>query len=330
MKRVFTKFILIITILLFANINLVCANTIPYYYEYEGDGYSVVVNENPGLKVIEENIIFNLESSRIDIIKYHLENYKDLENIKLAFPYSAPYLGDENKPIILQDGKEILFKDVGIQAYDIYERKEDVKVDNQMILELAINNLNNKDYKNEYDNDESNIRVLLFELDLKDKTETVLEIKYHQFSYQSCENTKYWIDTYEYYLAPAKSFDDFGTLRIEVITNINDINRKKYMVESNINFEKIEDKYIYEGNGIPADTLLFSMYEEETVKYLENSKKKQSATIWIAAIIFMIVAIIATLIIGIFVFIRIVKYIKKKRINTNLVQKKEENKDENM
>lgn len=329
MERVFLKFILIITILFLTSTKLVYANTTPKYYEYEGDGYSVVANKNPELKVIEKEIILDLGNSKVDIIRYYLENYKNLENIKLAFPYSAPYSND-NKPIILQDGEEILFQDVGIQVYDICERKEDVKVDNQLVLELAINNLNNIDFKNEYDNNESNIRVLLFELDLKDKTETVLEIKYHQFSYESCEYTQYWLDTYEYYLSPVKSFDDFGTLRIEVIPNMSDINGKRYMVESNVDFKKVEDKYIYEGNGIPTETLLFSMYEKEAVEYLENSKEKQSAAMWIAAIIFIIVAIIATLIIGIFVFIRIVKYIKKNRINTNFDQIKKENKDENM
>lgn len=99
--------ITIVLLVLFPH--LVYANTIPSFYEYNKDSHNIVVKEDNGLVITNERITFNFDDKLFDEIVYNISNTRNLDTILLAFPYSsATILG-----------------------------KEDVKIGNQVILDLT-------------------------------------------------------------------------------------------------------------------------------------------------------------------------------------------------
>ncbi len=98
---------------------------------------------------------------------------------------------------------------------------------------------------------------------------------------------------YTYLLSPAKSWADFGSLDIEIITP----QEAPYIVESSLALAKDgANRYTAQFEGLPESELTFTLYEKEAVTFVDRAKKTASESLYNLAFFWPVSAILLAII----------------------------------
>lgn len=157
------------------------------------------------------------------------------------------------------------------QTYNLYARQFEMLLNERgLISESDINMVFESDL----------IYTLVYDVDFAGGERNMMRVSYDNMGYMDKTKTRDEIYTFRYLLSPAKHWEYFKNLRIEIKPN----EMAPYLVESNLKFEQADGKYIAVFEELPEEDLSFSMYCDKHVK-----KKYNPLTIIIGVILYVLV-----------------------------------------
>ncbi|OOB77223.1 MAG: hypothetical protein BEN18_10775 [Epulopiscium sp. Nuni2H_MBin001] len=156
----------------------------------------------------------------------------------------------------------VSYRDILVeQIYNLAQ----IEVSDQLLEELLF--LTSQ--SNEYYFDESNYmstlqdRIVVFDYQVSfEPLETVeVSVRYPITLGKNTINS-YSVYNIIYFLEPATHWAQFGNLNIDVLVNP----AMPYIIDSNIEFNRLSNgNYNYSGSGLPADMLVFTLFEQEDI-----------------------------------------------------------------
>jgi hypothetical protein len=278
-------FFFLIALLLFLP-SVVLANAGPTY-EGESPGMDLMPIYNNQVKVIEENLTFDIVDNPDSfvpvkaevLVNYHLENISEQEEtLLLAFPFESSYRMAKSNISIVFDGDKVDYELFGSEVEDSLheDNHQFFNYQGELTFSEMLSFMRQEAAEGIGDVKSENMKVILFEL-------TFLPLSTHNLivTYTTLPSlvthgvhipylTKNpWHPIFVYYLEPAKYWADFENLTITIKTldnfPIDDI--------SIPGIDQVEPGY-YVGtfDSLPLSNLVFSLINQDSIKRMERGE----------------------------------------------------------
>ncbi len=307
-------FMLIFPVLVLANAGPVLLPNFP--------GISLIPVEKSQIKVLEEDIVYNVEKNTIEDdltedsifarvnVKYLFKNdIAEKEKVMLAFPFDSSNAKGRYDIKILFDNQEVDYQLMSSKKiryqYDGFLTTQNNEIDFSPDFTEVVSNLVEEVDKGLASPTEGDIKVILFELVFQPLEKHELEVSYVEYPSLEREHRGYfrsptpWQPVFHYYLEPAKYWGSFKDLSITIHTP------EGFPLDytSLTEIEKVREG-TYKGffQELPDENLKFSLTDVERVKEDEIERAEAASAFWrfvfiVAGAGFLVLASIVALII---------------------------------